>query len=87
MVAWGVVEPGGEADDLLRVGRYGGQVGPPGLGPLVEVFAGVADGAAALPEPAAAVPHGLRGVAGRLTLRLPFGFQCRGEGLGVAGDD
>ncbi len=87
VVSWQVVEPGGEADDLAGVGRHGGKVGPPGLRPSFEVFPCIADGGAALSESAAAGSDCLRGIAGGLPLRLPLGFQRRGESLSVAGDD
>ena len=49
--------------------------------------AGVADGSAALPEPAGAVTNGLGRCAGRLALCVPLGPQRGGEFGGARRDD
>ncbi len=81
-----VVEPGSEANDLLEIARQARQVGAPGRGPVLKVFAGGVHGAAALPDPAGAALHCLGGVAGGLPLSVPVTLEGHREGVGVAGD-
>ena len=82
----GVVEPRREVDHLAGLGRHRGQVRAPGARPGREVFVGVADCGAALPEQSRAGEDGLGGLARSASLRGPGVFQRGGGVLRTRGD-